>query len=181
MTLGEVAETPAHERALAFGYGQRRSWLFWAWWYGAVLAITGCVDAVLSGLVGQGTERGITMVVLGGALSVLGWLATLGLRFSKKPPKPARYLPRVEQAIRINPGVVGFLVVAAMLITAALVFLTPKGTSSETLPYIGLVAAAILSLAGGMARSGWLMKNSDQLYSHWLGRRVSHNGHTSRP
>ena len=57
-----------------------------------------------------------------------------------------------------------------MLITAALVLLTPRGTSPATAPYIGLVAAAILSLAAGMAPSGWLMRNSLGLYAGWLER-----------
>lgn len=155
MTLGDATAVAADERALELGYAQRRSWIFWAWWYGMAVAITGAADASLSGLVGQDTSRGGEMVLLGAPLSALGWLLTLGIRFSKKLPKPAKDVPRVEQGIRINPGVVRFLVIATVLIAAAMIFLTPRGTSSETLPYTGLVAAAILSLAAGMARSGW--------------------------
>ena len=39
-------ETPVHlrddeMRAGASGFAQRRSWVFWAWWYGAGPAISG--------------------------------------------------------------------------------------------------------------------------------------------
>ncbi|MGX5717171.1 hypothetical protein [Arthrobacter sp. MAHUQ-56] len=171
MTLGDATAVATDERALELGYAQRRSWIFWAWWYGVALAITGAADAILSGLVGQDTSRGVGMVLLGAPISAVGWLLTIGVRFSKKLPKPARDVPRVEQGIRINPGVVRVLVIATVLIAAAIVFLTPRGTSPETLPYTGLVATAILSLAAGMARSGWLFRNSNQLYARWLERR----------
>lgn len=171
MTLGDATAVAAEERALELGYAQRRSWIFWAWWYGVALAITGAGDAIFSGLVGQDTSRGVGMVLLGAPISALGWLLTLGARFSKKLPKPAKDVPRVEQGIRINPGVVKFLVIATVMVAAAMVVLTPRGTSPATLPYTGLVAAAILSLAAGMARSGWLFRNSSQLYRRWLERR----------
>lgn len=167
MTLGETAAVHTDEQARAYGYAQRRSWIFFAWWYGAVLAFSGMVDAALSALVGQDAERGIAMAILGAALSALGWLVTLGLRFSRKQPKPATDVPRVEQAIRINPGVVWFLVAAAVLIPTALVLFTPKGGSPEVAPILGFIGVCILSLAAGMARSGWLMRNSLNLYRRW--------------
>lgn len=173
MTLGDATAVAADARALELGYAQRRSWIFWAWWYGVALAITGAADAILSGLVGPDTSRGVEMILLGAPLSVLGWLLTIGVRFSKKLPKPAKDVPRVERGIRINPGVVNSLVIATVLIAAAMVFLTPRGTSPETLPYTGLVSAAILSLAAGMAGSGRLFRNSSQLYRRWLERRQS--------
>ena len=170
MTLREAAAAQPDEKALAYGYAQRRSWVFWAWWYGAVLAATGAVDAVLLAIFGQDPERGVTMVIIGAATSVLGWLVTLGLRFSRKQPKPASDLPRLEQGMRVNPGVVRFLVVAAVLIPVALMLFTPTGASPEAGPVVGLVGASILGLTAGMARSGWLMRNSGRLYQDWLAR-----------
>ena len=170
MTLGDAA-VAVDERAMAFGYAQRRSWIFWAWWYGVVLAITGAAEAGLSILLGQDPSPGMYMALLGAPLSVFGWLLTLGLRFSKKLPKPAKDVSRVEQAIRLNPGVVRFLVAAAVLVGAAMVLLTPNGRSPEALPCTALVVTAILSVTAGSARSGWLMKNSGELYSRWLERR----------
>jgi hypothetical protein len=171
MTLGDAAAVATDPRAPAFGYAQRRTWVFFAWWYGAVIAIPGAVDVGFSGLLGQDPERGIFTMAFGAAVSALGWIVTLRVRFSRTLPKPASDLPRVEQAIRINPGVIKFLLIATLLIVAALIMLTPKGMSPETIPITGLVAASILSITGGMAYSGWLMKNSSGLYSHWLERR----------
>ncbi|WP_146069263.1 hypothetical protein [Arthrobacter sp. ZGTC412] len=173
MTLGDTAATMAatDPRAQAFGYAQRRSWVFVAWWYGATLAIPGAVDAGLSGLLGQDPERGIFMMIFGAVGSALGWLLTLGVRFSRKLPKPASDIPRVEQSIRINPSVIRFSVIGAVLIAAGLVLFTPNGRSPQVLPIVGLIAAAQLSIAAGVAYSGWLLKNSAELYSRWLERR----------
>lgn len=99
-------------------------------------------------------------MILGAAISALDWLVTLGVRFSRKLPKPATDIPRVEHALQTNPGVVKFSVIGSMLTLAALAIFTPKGESPEGLPVIGLIAAAQLSIAGGIAYSGWLMKNS---------------------
>ncbi|MDQ0664284.1 hypothetical protein QFZ35_002782 [Arthrobacter ulcerisalmonis] len=171
MTLGDATAVAIDPRALAFGYAQRRSWVFFAWWYGAVIALPGAVDAGLSGLLGQEPDRGIFMMILGTAISVVGWLVTLGVRFSRKPPKPASDIPRVEQAIRINPHVIKFSVIGAAVIAASLVLLTPNGRSPELLPIIGLIAAAQLAITGGIGYSGWLMKNSGELYAQRLERR----------
>jgi len=109
-------------------------------------------------------------MALGAAVSALGWLVTLGVRFSAKPPKPASDIPRVEQAIRINPTVIKVSVIGAVLIAAGLILLTPNGRSPEVLPIVGLIAAAQLSIAAGVAYSGWLLKNSGELYARWLER-----------
>lgn len=171
MTLGD-AEVATDPRAPALGYAQRRTWVFFAWWYGAVIAIPGATDAVLSGLLGQDPERGIVTMALGAAISALGWLVTLGVRFTRKPPKPASDIPRVEQAIRINPRVVKFAVIGSFVIAAGLLLLAPSSRSPETIPIIGVIAAAQLAIAGGVAYSGWLLKNSGELYSRWLERRI---------
>lgn len=61
--------------------------------------------------------------------------------------------------------------IGAVLIAAGLVLFTPNGRSPEVLPIVGLIAAAQLSIAGGVAYSGWLLKNSGELYARWLDRR----------
>jgi hypothetical protein len=171
MTLGDAAVVAMDPRAQAFGYAQRRVWIFFAWGYGAIIAIAGAVYAALSALVGQDPETGTIMFLLGAGLSVLGWLVTLGVRFSRKTPKPASDIPRVEQGIRINPKVIKFSVAGAIVIAAALTLFTPNGRSPEVLPITGLIAAAQLSITGGVAYSGWLLKNSGELYARWLERR----------
>ena len=72
MTSGDAAVLEGTDpRARAFGYAQRRIWVFWAWWYGAVHFITGAADGTLSAILGQDPERGIFMMVLGTALITL--------------------------------------------------------------------------------------------------------------
>lgn len=54
---------------------------------------------------------------------------------------------------------------------SALVLLTPKGGSPETLPMLGMLVAVPLGIAAGLAYTGWLMKNSAEIYARWLERR----------
>jgi hypothetical protein len=171
MTLGDAAVVALDPRAQAFGYAQRRTWVFFAWWYGAIIAIAGAVYAALSALVGQDSETGTVMFLLGAGLSALGSLVTLGVRFSHKIPKPASDIPHMERSIRINPNVIKCSVIAAILIAAALVLFTPNGRSPEVLPIVGLISAAQLSIAAGVAYSEWLLKNNGELYARWLERR----------
>lgn len=55
-----------------------------------------------------------------------------------------------------------------MLIVAALILFMPEGKSQELLPIIALIAAALMSITGGMAYSASLLKNSGELYVQWL-------------
>lgn len=136
-----------------------------------MIAVPGAVDAALSRLLGQDPARGTITMALGVALSALGWFLTLGLRFRRKLPKPASDIPRVEQSIRINPGVIKFSLIGSGLIVAALILLTPNGRSPEVLPLVGLIAAAQMCVIAGLTYSGWLLKNSGDLYARWLDRR----------
>lgn len=163
--------TATDPRAPAFGYGQRRSWVFSAWWYPATLAISGAVHAGLAMLLGQSAEIGIVMAILGGVFAAAGWAATAAPRFTRKPPKPASDIPLVEQGIRITPGMIWTVLIASTLGIGALVLLTPKGGSPETLPMLGMLMAVPLGIAAGLAYTGWLMKNSAELYARWLERR----------
>ncbi|TLM73128.1 hypothetical protein [Pseudarthrobacter sp. NamB4] len=171
MTLGDAAATASDPRAQAFGYAQRRTWVFFAWWFGAVIAIPGAVDAALSGLLGQDIERGIFAMALGVGLSSVGWLVTLGARFSRKLPKPATDIPRVDQALRTNPPAIKISAIISVLIVAALILFVPEGKLPELLPIIGFVAAALTSITGGMAYSASVLKNSGELYARWLEHR----------
>lgn len=72
--------------------------MFSAWWYPAVLAVSGAVHAGLALFLGQSPELGIFMAILGAVFAALGWALTAWPRFTRKPPKPAADIPRVEQA-----------------------------------------------------------------------------------
>ncbi|MDQ0690924.1 hypothetical protein [Arthrobacter sp. W4I7] len=75
-------------------------------------------------------------------------------------------------AIRINPHLIKVSVIAAVVIAASLVLLTPNGRSAEVLSITGLIAAARLAITGDLACTGWLMKNSGELYARWLERQL---------
>lgn len=173
MTLGDGIAVGIHQRAEALGFGKRRSTLFWSWWYGATLAIAGSAEAILSVVLGQAPDRGFIMAALGIVLSAMGWTLTARTRFSSKPPKPATDADRLEKGIPLYPRVVAASIVLTAAMIVVLVLFRPGGASPEGIPVLGLVAAAGLSISGGMARSGWLMKNSSGLYARWLERRDS--------
>lgn len=122
-------------------------------------------------ILGLSTEPGIFVTILGAAFASLGWVFTAWPRFTRKPPKPASDIPRVEQGIRITPGMVRTVLIASGLGIGALVLFTPNGGSPETLPMLGMLVTLPLGAAAGLAYTGWLMKNSDELYSRWLERR----------
>jgi hypothetical protein len=111
------------------------------------------------------------LAILGAVFAAFGWLFTTWPRFTRKPPKPASDILRVEQGIRITPGMIRTMLIVTALGIAALVLLTPMGGSPEAVPLLGMLVAAPLGTAAGLAYTGWLMKNSSRLYARWLERR----------
>lgn len=158
-------------REEAFGFAQRRSWVFSAWWYPAVLAVSGAVYAGFALALGQSPETGVVMAILGGVGLALGWALTAWPRFTRKPPRPASDIPRVEQGIRITPGMIRTILVAGALGVGALVLFTPQGGSPESLPLLGMLVIWPVGLAAGLAYTRRLMMNSAELYARWLERR----------
>ena len=155
----------------AFGYAQRRSWVFSAWWYPAVLGASGMAQAGLAVALGASAETGIVLAILGAACSALGWAVTARPRFTTKPPRPASHVPRVEQGIRVTPIMIRTILIVSVLGVAALVLFTPKGGSPETLPLLGMLMVWPLGLAAGLAYTRSLMVNCAELYARWLERR----------
>ena len=158
-------------REEAFGFAQRRSWVFSAWWYPAVLAASGAVYAGLAAVLGQSPETGIVLALLGTVLAALGWAVTAWPRFTRKPPKPAADIPRVEQGIRITPLVIRTILIVSLVGLGALVLFTPKGGSPEVLPLLGMLVIWPLGFAAGLAYTRRLMLDSAGLYARWLERR----------
>lgn len=131
------------EVALAVAVAQRRAAVFGWWYFAMLLAICGAVYAITAMVVAQtaaAIETGVGITLLGLALSGLGWLISAGLRFSKKPPKPAGYIPRVEQAIRTNPPVI-----ISCFILAAMSFL--GGIAMIILPNFGRIGAVPMAIS----------------------------------
>ncbi|VXB14232.1 hypothetical protein [Arthrobacter sp. 8AJ] len=157
--------------ATAYGYAQRRSWIFFAWWYPAVLASAGLLHAVLALALGQSAETGIGMAVLGAVLASTGWALTAWLRFTRRPPRPASNLLRVERGIRGTPVMVWTILVATTAAVVALILFTPNGASPENLPVLGLLITVPLGSAAGLLHTRRLMCNNAGLYARWLERR----------
>lgn len=155
----------------ALGFAQRRSLVFSAWWYPAVLGISGVVQAGLALALGQSGETGNVLAVLGAVGAAAGWALTAWPRFTRKPPRPASDIPRVEQGIRITPGMIRTILIASALGVGALVLFTPMGGSPESLPLLGMLVIWPLGLAAGLAYTRRLMMNSAGLYARWLERR----------
>ena len=155
-------------RGEAFGFAQRKSWVFSAWWYAAVLAASGAVYAGLALVLGQSPETGIVLAILGTVLAALGWAFTAWPRFTRKPPKPTSDIPRVEQGIRITPLLIRTILIVSALGVGALVLFTPKGGSLETLPLLGLLITLPLGTSAGLAYTRRLMLDSAGLYARWL-------------
>jgi len=158
-------------RAAALGFAQRRSWVFYSWWYPAVLGLAGAVHAGLALAVGEDPELGTALMILGAALSAAGWAVTAKPRFTRKHPRPASDIPRVDQGIRITPGIIWAVLIGTAVLVLALVLFTPKGASPETLPVLGLLVTFAAGISAGLAYVRRLMANSAELYARWLHRK----------
>lgn len=157
-------------RAAAFGFGQRKSWVFFAWWYPSIIGFSGAAYALLALMVGQDPELGISVMLLGAALAAAGWILTLKPRFTRKQPKPASDIPRVDQGIRITPGIIWTVLAGAAVLVLLLVVSVPEVAAPESLPVLGLLMAWPVGVSAGLAYTRWLMVNSGRLYSEWLNR-----------
>lgn len=160
-------------REAAYGFAQRRSWVFSAWWYSAVLAASGAVYSGFSLVLGQSPETGVVMAILGAALSAMGWALTAAPRFTRKFPKPASDIARVEQGIRTTPITIRTLLIATALGVAALAIITPKGGTPEMLPLLAMIVTVAAGACTGLAYIRRLMMRSVELYARWLNRQHS--------
>jgi hypothetical protein len=157
--------TGVASREEAFGFAQRRSLVFSAWWYPAVLAVSGAVHASLAVALAQSAETGVVMAILGVVGSALGWAFTAWPRFTRRPPRPVADISRVENGIRVTPIMIRTILIASALGVGALVLFTPQGGSLEMLPVLGMLVTWPLGLAAGLAYTRRLMLNSIDLFA----------------
>lgn len=118
-----TTESPDRVYAQAVAIAQRKSLLFSAIWYPVLTALGGLTHLVLSLLLGEPLDIGIGFIIIGSVLTLLMWLATLGKRYSKKPPKPAKDMIRLGWAIRTNPPVIRAWGIAGALLAITTVVL----------------------------------------------------------
>jgi hypothetical protein len=167
-----VAAQPSTFQELALGHAHRRNRVFLFWWMGMVFAIPGLAYAAAEAATGQSPETGLLTAALGLVLSGVGWLASIGPRFTRKPPRPATDFARTDWEIRIAPGVAAGAPIAMLAILVALVTLTPKGTSPEVLPILSALAVFPLPISAALLYSRrHLLTRREELYALWLARR----------
>lgn len=155
---------------LALGYAQRRVILLAALLGGLCITGAGAAWALSSAIMYGSHKNGITMALLGLGVTALGWLATAGLRFTSKPPKPLQGSDRVESNTRnrIISGWIAFgLVLAACL--AAILF-APRGKEPDAMALLLMMAAFPAVMLLGFYRIRHIMRCRDELYASWLAK-----------
>lgn len=165
-TTATRAEPSADNYAL--GYAQRRSWVMWSWMYGTVMATAGATHALVALASGSDPEMGVIMTLLGAALAALGWLVSAPKRFSRKLPKPAMDVPRAEQAIRINRGVVIFSNILMAVIILGFAFGTPRGLAPDVVPVLAMMSVWAPLVGVGILRTRKLLAERGPRYERWL-------------
>ncbi|MDR6505415.1 hypothetical protein [Arthrobacter oryzae] len=167
-----VAAQPSTFQELALGHAHRRNRVFCFWWIGMVFAIPGLAYAIAAAATGQSPETGLMTAALGLVFSGVGWLLTIGPRFTRKPPRPATDFARTDWEIGIAPGVAAGAPITMLAILVALVTLTPKGTSPEVLPILSALAVFPVPISAGLLYSRrHLLTRREELYARWLARR----------
>ena len=167
-----VAAQPSTFQELALGHAHRRNRVFCFWWIGVAFAIPGLAYAMAAAATGQSPETGLMTAALGLVFSGVGWLLTIGPRFTRKPPRPAKDFARTDWEIRMAPGVAAGAPIAMLAILVALVTLTPKGTSPEVLPILSALAVFPVPISAALLYSRrHLLARREELYALWLARR----------
>lgn len=169
-----AAEATPDNYALA--YAQRRSWVLGSWSYGAILAAGGTAYVIASALTGNDPAIGVGTAVLGGAVALLGWLASAPKRFSRRVPKPAMDVWRAEQAIRINKPAVIAANILMPLILLAMTFLAPRGMAPDVIPITAMLAVWPPLVGALMLRVSKLLVERGEIYDRWLQGRGDGNG-----
>ncbi|MBT2537168.1 hypothetical protein [Arthrobacter sp. ISL-69] len=168
---GTVSRATALFSELALGHAHRRNRVFLFWWMGMVFAIPGLAYAMAEAATGQSPETGLLTAALGLVLSGVGWLAGIGPRFTRRPPRPATDFARTDQEIRIAPGVAAAVPIVMLAVVVPLVTLTSNGTSPEALPILWLLAAFPVPISAALLYSRrHLLARRDELYARWLAR-----------
>lgn len=157
--------------ACALGYGQRRTYLVAATLGGFCVLGSGSVWALCSALLGVSAESGLTMMAVGAALLGIGWLLTLGLRFSTKAPKPLHDAKKVELNLRINVIAMWILLGLVGGACLALIVFAPNGMRPETTALLLSIIAFPAVLLGGVLYIRRIMGNRNELYGRWLAKR----------
>lgn len=169
--IDETDVSEVSTSGLALGHAHRRVRVFLFWWLGIIIAFPGAVYSAVQVATGQDPETGLGITVVGLVVSAVGWLAGLGMRYTKKMPRPASDVSRVEREIRVAKGAAITIPVLMLVIVIALMTLAPNGTSPGVLPVLGFLAAFPFPIAGALLYSRLhLLARREELFGQWLAR-----------
>lgn len=167
-SMQPVQPSTASFEALALGYGKRRIIMVGALLGGLCVTAAGLGWAVSSALLGMGAESGLVMIAVGAALVFLGWLATVGIRFTRKLPKPILDAKNMESNLRIN--VIAMWIVAGLVWAAclALFLFSPRGREPDAASLLPSFMAFPACLVAGVLYLQSIMRRRNDLYARWL-------------
>lgn len=151
---------------------QRRIILFSFVWYPTVLALSGVAHLAVSWHLDEPLDIGTGLLVLGSGLALVLWLLTLGKRFAKKPPEPARHLHRVDLSIRTARLRIAVACVGGALLainTVVQLGWQSSGFPRDVIPLSALFATYLFGVAYGHAYAR----------RHLLGARGAHHDITT--
>lgn len=154
----------------ALGYAQRRVVLQTALMGGLCITVAGATWALSSAALAQSPGNGLIMVLVGAAVTALGWLATAWLRFTGRPPTAVEGTARLDKAPgnRIISGWIAVgLIFAACL--AALLF-APRGKEPDAVAVILMIMSCPLVMLAGFYRIRRIMRGRSEAYTRWIAK-----------
>lgn len=164
-----AAEDGFDQQAVAFGH--RRSLLVSCILGGLTIAGAGLGWMLGAAAVAQPMASGIIMAGVGLVLAGIGWLATAGVRFTRKVPEPITNRHTIARSTRngVAGGWVAFILVLAGVL--AVFLFAPRGREPDVLALLPMVMAIPTVMLLGFYRIRHIMLNRNKLYAGWLARR----------
>lgn len=156
---------------LAVGFGQRRVFLLAAMLGGLTITGAGLGWMLGAALVDQPLNSGLIMAGVGLVLAGIGWLATAGVRFTRKLPKPP---PNNQMpATGTSNGVIGGWVTSGLVLAGviAIVLFAPRGREPDVVALLPMIVAIPAVLLLGFYRIRHIMANRNEMYARWLAKR----------
>ncbi len=158
---------------LALGFGQRRVLLLAATLGGFTIAGAGLGWMLGAALVDQPVNSGLIMIGVGLVLAGVGWLVTVGLRFTRKLPEPLRNGHKSAPSTR-NSVAGGWVTLGLVLAgVLAILLFAPRGREPDVVALLPMIVAIPVVLLLGFHRIRHIMANRNELYTNWLAKRHS--------
>lgn len=162
---------PEQFAQLALGHARRRILLVAALLGGLCVAGSGAAWAVTSLLMGGSAESGLVMLGVGAVLAGVGWLATMGLRFTRKDPKPMDNAKDMESNASINVIAMWTLLGLVWAACLALLLFSPRGREPDAAVLLPSFMAFPAVLLAGVLHIRGTVRRREEIFTAWLGQR----------